>query len=68
MINLMDHVGTFIGAVIAALIGAIGFLVRKVLTDGEKIEVLESQLETLSKDIRETRKDVRDILFRLSEK
>jgi uncharacterized membrane protein (DUF106 family) len=68
MINLADHIGTFIGGVFMALLGAIGFLVRKVLTDGEKIKALESQLETLSTDVRETRQDVKDILFRLSEK
>jgi Tfp pilus assembly protein PilN len=55
-------------ALVAALLGAIGFLVRKIFTSEQKIAVLEAKLsglDQIEQDIRELRQDVKDILLKM---
>jgi hypothetical protein len=57
-------------ATVAALLGAIGFLVRKIFTNEQKVMVLEAKLEVVNQmesDIRELRADVKNILMTLIE-
>ena len=42
---LSDNINTIVAAVIAALMGVIGFLVRKVLTNDTRVSMLEKEIE-----------------------
>ena len=51
--NWADNINTLVAAVIAALMGVIGFLVRKVLTNDTRISMLETEIEQREESRRE---------------
>lgn len=71
--NWADNINTLVAAVIAALMGVIGFLVRKVLTNDTRISMLEKEINTrevsrveynniINEQLAELRDDVKKIL------
>ena len=70
LINLADHIGSLVNAVIVALIGAVVALIRKVFTSEKKIEILETKLQSVNrieKEVDEIKQDIKAILFKLTE-
>lgn len=74
--NWADNINTLVAAVIAALMGVIGFLVRKVLTNDTRIGMLEAEIETREKSrveyneiintqLAEIRNDIKNLLARV---
>lgn len=69
MINLADHIGSLINALIVALIAAVIGLIRKVFTNEKKVELLEMRLKSfdrMEKEVDEIKVDIKNILLHLS--
>lgn len=64
--NLGDYVLNAYTITLTALLGAIGFLVRKIFTNEQHIQVLEAKLTTMTKnledDITELKSDIKELL------
>lgn len=62
--NIGDYILNAYTITLTALVGAIGFLVRKIFTSEKKIELLEQSLSHFEEEIKELRADVKQLIFR----
>jgi len=67
MINLLDHAGSIFLAVVTALIGAIGFLVRKIFTNEKQIAILQTQVDHNKSILTEMRADIKNLIAKFRE-
>lgn len=76
--NWIDYVGYIVNALIVALFGAVITLIRKVFTNEKEIAILNQQLIALKEQLKtvdrieeelvDLRSDIKDILFKLTER
>jgi hypothetical protein len=69
--NWVDYVGYIVNALIIALVGAVVALIRKVFTNEKELAILTEKLKTVDRieeEIYELRSDIKDILFKLSDR
>lgn len=69
--NWLDYIGYIVNALIVALVGAVITLIRKVFTNEKEIAILREQLKAVDRieeEITELRTDIKDILFKLTER
>lgn len=69
--NWYDYLGYIVNALIIALVGAVVALIRKVFTNEKEIAILTEKLKAVDRieeEITELRTDIKDILFKLSDR
>jgi hypothetical protein len=64
MDNFWDDVNMWIYGVASALAGGVILLIRKILTNEKKIELLEFQLKNLTEDVGEMKSDIKSLIRR----
>ena len=62
--NLWDNLNMWLYGLVAALIGGVTILVRKIFTAEKKVALLELQLSNIKDDVHEMKTDIKSLIRR----